>query len=422
MKRTIAFVALLVPALWFLSQADAGKGKGHPKGGGGGGGGGHFGGGSRPAPVHVPTPSVSPSFNRPAPTFNRPVTKATATPPIHLPGNFNTRPTLPKTTKPPVVYQPPKVVIPKSPKNSNVIIKGGGGGTRPNIPGSNVPITTLPGRVDVGKWQQLPGARPPFKVGRPTPAFTKQFNKKFVGALAVRPPKIQNQIKTNIANYNRRALAVRNHLGPRQLSWFTPAWWRDHPYRFGPYWHYRWHVHPWYYWWRPATWALFTSWIAADWGQPIFLDYGTNVVIQDGIVYVNGVPVASVADYAAQAIDLATVTPPPQGTDLDWLPMGTFALSSSQQDTEPNQILQLVISKEGLISGTSFNPETNEAGPVEGRVDPATQRVAIRLDNNTVGIYNLTTESTPVLIHFGIEQTQTWFLVRLQAQPQPNGP
>jgi hypothetical protein len=416
MKRIVALVLLFLPALWFISHADAQKRS--PKGGGGGSS--HFGGGARPPVYRVPTPSVSPSFHRPNPTVNRPVFKPTPSPAIKLPSNFHTPATLPKTIRPPVVIQHPKVVTPKIPPN--IIIKGGG--AHPNIPGSShVPITTLPGKVNVNKWQHLPSARPPFQAGRPTPAFTKEFNKKYVAALAVRPPKIENQVKLHIADYNRRGVIIRNRIGPNQGAWFTPAWWRDHPYRYGPYWHYRWHLHPWYFWWRHATWPLFTSWIAATWAPPIYYDYGTNVVIQDGIVYVNGVPVASVAAYAAQAIDLASVTPPPAGTDLDWLPMGTFALSTSNQDTEPNQILQLAISKEGLISGTSFNPATNEAVPVEGRVDPVTQRVAIRLDNNTVletGIYNLTTDSTPVLVHFGIEQTQTWFLVRLQRQADGN--
>jgi len=30
------------------------------------------------------------------------------------------------------------------------------------------------------------------------------------------------------------------------------------------------------------------------------------------------------------------------------------------------------------------------------------------------GLYNLTQPQTPVLMHFGILQTQTWFLVRLE--------
>ena len=103
---------------------------------------------------------------------------------------------------------------------------------------------------------------------------------------------------------------------------------------------------------------------------------------------------------------------------VEWLPLGVFALVEGEQE-EPTMFLQLAVSKEGIIAGTYQNTVSDAALPVEGIVDKQSQRAAWTIgDNkNTVletGIVNLTEEETPVLIHFGDEQTQQWLLVRLE--------
>ena len=81
-------------------------------------------------------------------------------------------------------------------------------------------------------------------------------------------------------------------------------------------------------------------------------------------------------------------------------------------------ILQLAVSKEGLVSGVWFNRSTNKSAEVEGQVDPDTQRAAIRRPEQPdvvleVGVYNLTQNASPCLMHFGTVNTQTWYLARL---------
>ena len=73
------------------------------------------------------------------------------------------------------------------------------------------------------------------------------------------------------------------------------------------------------------------------------------------------------------------------------------------------------------IDLTNFSQFTgsDSAQPVEGRVDKESQRAAwwIGINQNNIletGIYNLTKEETPVLVHFGNQRTQTWLLVRLE--------
>ena len=86
---------------------------------------------------------------------------------------------------------------------------------------------------------------------------------------------------------------------------------------------------------------------------------------------------------------------------------------------------QLAVSKEGIIGGTYQNTDTDSAENVEGMVDKASQRAVWTIGDNKenvfeTGIYNLTEEETPVLIHFGPEQTQQWLMVRLE-EPEEDG-
>jgi hypothetical protein len=92
-------------------------------------------------------------------------------------------------------------------------------------------------------------------------------------------------------------------------------------------------------------------------------------------------------------------------------------------------IVQLAVSKEGIIAGTFYNGTTDEGRPIEGMVDQESQRAAWKLADGTnpevvmeTGIYNLTQEETSALVHFGPEKTQTWLMVRLpEAQGENQG-
>jgi hypothetical protein len=56
---------------------------------------------------------------------------------------------------------------------------------------------------------------------------------------------------------------------------------------------------------------------------------------------------------------------------------------------------------------------------VQGSVDKKTQRVAITVGDNKdtvieTGLYNLTKDEAPALMHFGKERTEQWLLVRVK--------
>jgi len=223
---------------------------------------------------------------------------------------------------------------------------------------------------------------------------------------------------------------IRNNIHNRYDNLFTPQWWKDHPQAARAYWDnfgkYRWDRH---HWWRPVTWAALMGWIAgassgAAYSDPVYYNYGDNVYYDGDNVYVLGTQVATAAEYYQQADDLAMSAPdamPQQGDD--WMPLGVFALSQENAQ-DSNMVLQLAVSKEGVISGTYYNATTDTVRPIKGKVDRKSQRAAWTFADgkNTdivmeTGIYNLTQDQTEALVHFGKDKTQQWLMVRLQ-QPE----
>ena len=154
-------------------------------------------------------------------------------------------------------------------------------------------------------------------------------------------------------------------------------------------------------------------------GSGAYYDYGDNVYYQDSVVYVDGNAVATADEYATQAQQIAESDVPPEGSDIEWMPLGTFGVLTDEDQKEPTMVFQLAVAKDGFISGTYFNTSSDSAQPVQGGVDRETQRAAwtVGENKNTVietGVYNLTKDQTPVLVHFGKDRTQTWMMVRLE--------
>ncbi|MFT3882963.1 MAG: hypothetical protein QM703_25320 [Gemmatales bacterium] len=256
----------------------------------------------------------------------------------------------------------------------------------------------------------------------------------------VNRPQMHNWVNNNPNRgqyWNNWGNGVRNNWRYNNYhnNWFGGDWWsRYHPAYAG--WNYRaWlPYYPYNYWWSMPTWARVSTWFswnaanAAVWQQPIYYDYGTggNVVYQNNMVYIGGQQVASAPEFAQSAVALATVTPPAneeQGAQAEWMPLGTFAMSTGEKDTEPTRVLQLAVTKDGIIGGTFFNYQTDQAVAIQGQVDKQTQRVAFRFgerDNIVAetGLYNLTQQQAPLLVHFGDERVENYLLIRLKSDEQ----
>ena len=87
------------------------------------------------------------------------------------------------------------------------------------------------------------------------------------------------------------------------------------------------------------------------------------------------------------AMDLATLPPPKsdeEAVEAEWMPLGTFVVSTNEKDVEPSQVVQLAVNKAGIISGTLYNIDTDQAQAVQGQIDKETQRVAFRLGESKV--------------------------------------
>ena len=60
---------------------------------------------------------------------------------------------------------------------------------------------------------------------------------------------------------------------------------------------------------------------------------------------------------------------------VEWMPLGVFAVTE-EDATDTGMMVQLAVSKEGIIAGTFYNEITDTSRPVEGMVDRETQRAA----------------------------------------------
>lgn len=201
-----------------------------------------------------------------------------------------------------------------------------------------------------------------------------------------------------------------------------------------------WHNYPNAWWggyaagiWTAASWSSLNNWFGESW-PPIPYDYGSNVTYQDNNVYLNDEPIAPAADYYQSAAGLAqageqanipnqspNANSQPDAANAKWLPLGVFNALRPNEKTS-DMMFQLAVNKDGIIRGNYFNSSDNNDQQVDGSVDKKTQRVAWVVEDKKniifdTGLYNLTKDETPVLVHMGKDKTEQWLLVRLKQKP-----
>ncbi len=176
--------------------------------------------------------------------------------------------------------------------------------------------------------------------------------------------------------------------------------------------------------WGVATWPAVGSWYG--WGaetQPVYYDYGNSITYRGDQVYYGDQATASADQYYQQASTLAQSQPAPDPGAGEWLPLGVFGLVRGSE-SDPHYVIQLAVNKSGAVAGNYQDVISGTTLPVQGAVDKQTQRLAWTVgDNKTTvgetGIYNLTKDEAPALIHVGKDKTQQWTLVRLK-EPAPS--
>ena len=173
--------------------------------------------------------------------------------------------------------------------------------------------------------------------------------------------------------------------------------------------------------WAPSTWANVSSYCGAD-QTPVPYNYGTNVTCQEGSVSADGQNLGTAGEFSQQAADLAQMGAQTQVADTDdWLPLGVYAMVRNEQQ-HAQTILQLAINKQGILRGNYTDELTEQTQPVQGAVDPKTQRAAWTVGENNLsiieaGLSNLSQDEAPVLIHRR-GATDHWLLVRLHQPGQ----
>lgn len=184
--------------------------------------------------------------------------------------------------------------------------------------------------------------------------------------------------------------------------------------------------------WSAAGWNASSAWSPASWGavsaacaipaQPIDYDYGNTVVYQNNTIYQDGQEVSPAPQYTQQATTLATqgqqAAAPP---DQTWTPLGVFALVQGDEKIS-NNVFQIAVDNNGVLRGNYYDGFMDTTTPIYGSVDKKTQRAAWTIGKSTkrvfdAGIFNLTKNETPVLVHIGDDQTQQLLLVRVE-QPK----
>jgi hypothetical protein len=94
-----------------------------------------------------------------------------------------------------------------------------------------------------------------------------------------------------------------------------------------------------------------------------------------------------------------------------------FALVKGDEQ-ESDKIFQLAINKDGIIRGNYYDAIADNNMPVYGSVDKKTQRAAWSIGEKKevvfeAGIANLTNLESPVLVHYGKDNTQQFTLIRI---------
>ena len=181
---------------------------------------------------------------------------------------------------------------------------------------------------------------------------------------------------------------------------------------------------------------ILTSWCNFGWSTPYYWDYGPNEYIycNDGVVYVNGAwyqPAPVFYAQTVQMIDKAPALPADAAAQVEWLPLGVFAVTPDGV-AEADVLAQLAVTKDGLIGGTIFDQKAGKSYAATGTIDKNSQRAVWSYTNDQnvrilmeTSVNNLTQNESTGLVHYGPNDQRVIEIVRLQepaGRPTGSGP
>jgi len=229
--------------------------------------------------------------------------------------------------------------------------------------------------------------------GRPAGAAGPRGVEDFIGAkpAAARPAASQARVDSMQA-----ALAGRTQP-------FTGGWYAEHPNA----WRY---THPAADWWVVAGAAGLGTWLGYS--------VATSTATSSATATTTTTATGTTASASASATAAASAPP----ADLEWLPLGVFAVAP--QGTEQAHIYQqLAVSRKGELKGNSYDAVSDAVQPITGTIDRETRKAAWKVGTGATFETTLDALLEPpstVAMKAGT-MSQTWDLVRMEkpetAQP-----
>ena len=157
--------------------------------------------------------------------------------------------------------------------------------------------------------------------------------------------------------------------------------------------------------------------------NPVYYTYGPGetVYIEGDTIILNNDQQVPVQTYVEQTATIADSAPEVDPEQVEWMPLGVFALVDDE-DPDPTQVVQLTVSKEGILAGMYQNTTTDTTVPLEGMVEPETGKAVFKPAEKDyplveTGLYNLIEDNAQALVFYDADTVQETTLVRLD-QPE----
>lgn len=212
--------------------------------------------------------------------------------------------------------------------------------------------------------------------------------------------------QTNISQTNITQANLQNHLGTLSNNVFTPKWYAQNPNA----WQWQ-HPHADAY--AAATWSNAATWVGIG-AAPVAYGYNNGAVVYQNNTYTN----YDNAQQTEATTALVSAADNYNADSAEWLPLGVFGLVPGQH-TNATSMVQLQVSKDGIINGSYMDLLSHASTPLQGSVDTRSQLAAWKVGNSENVVFettlsSLTTDSAPVTVRYGEQQPQQWQLVRVK--------
>ncbi|MGD9719691.1 MAG: hypothetical protein AB7O59_00560 [Pirellulales bacterium] len=243
-----------------------------------------------------------------------------------------------------------------------------------------------------------------------------------------------NGAQSHVGAAQNRASQLQANFSSR-IEPFSPAWYAGHPQAWG-------YAHP-----HADAWAVASLGAAAAWlGWPAYAAEDSTVYTADDGTTDESTTDESTTDesttndattaddtaatedaaaeqgeQAPQEIDAAQLAA--KGavelpSDTEFLPLGVFAIAPANQQ-EATAVLQISVSKQGILRGSYCDLLTDQGQTVVGAVDKDSQRAAWTIGDDGRVVFettlaNLTGSEGPVALHFPTGGTREYTLSRFE--------